>query len=151
MVLADAITYAFRVCGADMAIDAATLTGAVTTALGKRTAAYMTNDDTIRQLITKASRRSCEKMWELPLDEELMPSLSSHIADIKNSVGASNMGGGSIVGGLFLQEFVDGKPWAHLDIAAVNRDLSGSQPYSAKGGSGFGASLMYHIVKQLQK
>ena len=70
---------------------------------------------------------------------------------IKNSVGASNMGGGSIVGGLFLQEFVDGKPWAHLDIAAVNRDLSGSQPHSAKGGSGFGASLMYHIVKQLQK
>lgn len=150
MVLADALTYAFRVCGADMAIDAATLTGAVRVALGGRTAAYMTNDDTIRQLITKASRRSCEKMWELPLDEELMPSLSSHIADIKNSVGAANMGGGSIVGGLFLQEFTDGKPWAHLDIAALASETSGL-PHAAKGGTGFGASLMYHIVKQLQK
>ena len=151
MVLADALTYAFRELKVSKAIDAATLTGAVTVALGTRTAAYMTNDDELRQLINTASRRSCEKMWELPLDEELRPSLNSHIADIKNSVGSSNMGGGSIVGGLFLQEFVDGKAWAHLDIAAVNRDLSGSQPHSAKGGSGFGASLMYHIVKQLQK
>lgn len=151
MVLADALTYAFNVLKVEKAIDAATLTGAVTAALGTRTAGYMTNDDELRQLINTASRRSCEKMWELPLDEELRPSLNSHIADIKNSVGGSSMGGGSIVGGLFLQEFAEGRPWAHLDIAAVNRDLSGSQPHSAKGGSGFGASLMYHIVKQLQK
>lgn len=151
MVLADALTYAFRVLNVEKAIDIATLTGAVTSALGTRTAAYMTNDEALGQQIKEASWDSCEKMWELPLDEELRPSLNSHIADIKNSVGASNMGGGSIVGGLFLQEFVDGKPWAHLDIAAVNRDLSGSQPHAAKGGSGFGAALLYHIVKRMQK
>lgn len=151
MVLADAITYAFRVCKVDRVIDIATLTGAVGTALGKRTAAYMTNDDCIRQLIQKASRRACEKMWELPLDEELMPSLSSHIADIKNSVGASSMGGGSIIGGLFLQEFTDNKPWAHLDIAALAGAEGGYIPTSPKGSTGFGVSLMYHIVKQLEK
>ncbi len=150
VVLADALTYAFRVLNVEKAIDAATLTGAVTSALGTRTAAFMTNDEELRQLINTASANSCEKMWELPLDEELRPSLNSHIADIKNSVGSSNMGGGSIVGGLFLQEFAEGN-WAHLDIAAVNRDYSGSQPYAPKGASGFGASLMYHIAKQLQK
>ena len=80
-----------------------------------------------------------------------MPSLSSHIADIKNSVGASSMGGGSIIGGLFLQEFTDNKPWAHLDIAALAGAEGGYIPTSPKGSTGFGVSLMYHIVKQLEK
>ncbi len=150
MVLADALTYAFRDLKVEMAFDIATLTGAVSTALGKRTAAYMTNDDRVRELLKAASHVSCEKMWELPLDEELLPSISSHIADIKNSVGSTNMGGGSIVGGLFLQEFVGGKPWAHLDIAALSSE-TGSQPHTARGGTGFGASLLYHVVKQLEK
>ncbi len=150
MVLADALTYAFRDLDVDMAFDIATLTGAVATALGRRTAAYMSNDDTVRELLKKASHISCEKMWELPLDEELMPSISSHIADIKNNSGSANMGGGTIIGGLFLQEFVEGKPWAHLDIAALSSEMGG-QPHAARGGTGFGASLLYHIVKQLEK
>ncbi len=150
MVLADALTYAFRDLKVDMAFDIATLTGAVSTALGKRTAAYMTNDPAVRELLNAASRVSCEKMWELPLDEELLPSLSSHIADIKNNCGSTNMGGGTILGGLFLQEFVDGKPWAHLDIAALSSE-TGNQPHTARGGTGFGASLLYHVVKQLEK
>ncbi len=50
-----------------------------------------------------------------------------------------------------LQEFTDNKPWAHLDIAALAGAEGGYIPTSPKGSTGFGVSLMYHIVKQLEK
>src|SRR2546426_8031707 len=42
----------------------------------------------------------------------------SDIADVKNSGGR---GAGSIAGGWFLREFVNGFAWVHLDIAGTDR------------------------------
>ena len=42
--------------------------------------------------------------------------MKSDIADVKNAGGRP---AGSISAGWFLREFVDGFPWAHLDIAGT--------------------------------
>lgn len=150
LTLADAITYAIREQKADKVIDIATLTGAVITALGNKTAGIISNDDELTKLAEKASRISCEKVWRLPADRELRHVLNSSIADIKNSAMGSSAGGGTILGGLFLQEFVEDKPWLHIDIAGTNwaqEDL----PYCIKGGVGFGTSLLYNMIKLSSK
>ena len=146
LTLVDAITYAIREQKVGKVIDIATLTGAVTIALGNKTAAIISNDEELAKISEEASTVSCEKVWRLPADKELRHVLNSSIADIRNSAQGSTAGGGTIVGGLFIQEFVEDKPWIHIDIAGTNwahEDL----PYCKKGGVGFGVSLLYNMVK----
>jgi len=150
LTLVDAITYAIREQKVTKVIDIATLTGAVKIALGNKTAGIISNDDELVKVAQKASEIACEKIWRLPADKELRHVLNSSIADIKNSASGATAGGGTILGGLFIQEFVEDKPWLHIDIAGTNwtqEDL----PYCPKGGTGFGTSLLYNIVKLMSK
>lgn len=150
LTLADAITYAIREQKVTKVIDIATLTGAVKIALGNKTAGIMSNDDEFVKIAQQASEVACEKIWRLPADKELRHVLDSSIADLRNSAVGSNVGGGTILGGLFIQEFVEDKLWLHIDIAGTNwthEDL----PYCPKGGIGFGTSLLYNIVKLMSK
>lgn len=148
LVLADAITYGIKTENPDLIIDIATLTGGASQALGNKTAAMLTNDKNICEVAKEASEKSCEKIWELPLDKELRPAINSRIADIKNSSVDNNPGGSTILGALFLENFVENKPWMHIDMANVNwtkEDLS----YCVKGATGYGVSLLYNMVKLL--
>ena len=54
------------------------------------------------------------------------------MADLKN---VGDRYGGALVAGLFLQEFVDDRPWAHLDIAGPARAES-EDGYLGKGSTG---------------
>lgn len=146
LTLADAITYAVRKEGAEKLIDIATLTGAASGAVGKRSAALIANDEELAAEITDASVVSCEKVWRLPADKELFYVLKSEIADIKNSNPGNTAGGGTIVAGLFIQEFTEGKPWAHIDMAPVNWLPEGNS-YCVKGATGYGVSLLYETVR----
>lgn len=150
LTLADAITYAVRKENASMVIDIATLTGAAKNAVGGRSAAILSNDDSLAEMVEKAADTSCEKVWRLPCDEELFPVLRSDIADIKNSSPGNNYGGGTIVAGLFIREFVEDKPWCHVDMAPVNWRADGTS-FSIKGATGYGAALLYETVKNLCK
>ena len=150
LTLADAITYAIREQKVTKVIDIATLTGAVKMALGNKTAGIISNDEELVRFAQEASEIACEKVWRLPADKELRHVLNSSIADLKNSAIGTTVGGGTILGGLFIQEFVEDKPWLHIDIAGTNwthEDL----PYCPKGGIGFGTSLLYNIVKLMSK
>lgn len=150
LTLADSITYAIRKEGAGCIIDIATLTGAAKGAVGARSAAVIANDEELFEEIREASRVSCEKIWRLPADRELFEVLRSEVADIKNSNPGNIMGGGAIVAGLFIQEFTEGKPWVHVDMAPVNWLAEGNS-YSIKGGTGYGVSLLYEMVKLMGK
>ncbi len=149
LTLADAVTYAIREEKAAKIIDIATLTGAVVEALGNRTAGIISNNDKLVETAFEASKAACEKVWRLPADKELRHALNSCIADIRNcSYDGSNIGGGAIMGGLFIQEFVEEKPWMHIDIVGtgwVSQDL----PYCTKGGLGYGTSLLINILRLL--
>lgn len=150
LTLADAVTYAIREQKVSRIIDIATLTGAVHVALGNKTAGIISNDEELVYIAEDASKVSCEKVWRLPADKELRPILNSSVADLRNSALGSNAGGGTILGALFIQEFVEGKPWIHIDIAGTSwtrEDL----PYCKKGGVGFGTSLLYNMIKIMSK
>lgn len=146
LTLADAITYAVRKEGAGKIIDIATLTGAAKGAVGGRSAAVVANDEELFQEIREASEVSCEKIWRLPADKELFEVLKSEVADIKNSNPGNTMGGGTIVAALFIQEFTEGLPWCHVDMAPVNWVPDGNA-YCIHGGTGYGVSLLYEMVK----
>lgn len=149
LTLADAITYAIQMEGADRIIDIATLTGAAKGAVGGRTAAALSNDDRLYETVWKASQTACEKIWRLHLDEELMPVLHSAVADIKNASPGNTMGGGTIVAAMFIRAFTEGKPWVHIDMAPVNWQTE-ETPYCRRGATGYGVSLLYETAKLLE-
>lgn len=146
LTLIDAITYAIRNENASKIIDIATLTGSAKGAVGYRSAALISNDDVLYETVNEASKKSCEKVWRLPADEELRFILNSNVADIKNCSPGNNVGGGSIVAALFIEDFVEEKPWVHLDIAPTGWSKEGL-PYSKSGATGYGTSLLYNTIK----
>lgn len=113
LVLADALTYTSRL-GVESMIDLATLTGSSVVALGKQGTSVFSNDDVLASDILSAANWNGEKMWRMPLWEEYHGLLKGDYADLKNSGGRW---GGAIFAALFLREFTEGTPWAHLDIA----------------------------------
>lgn len=131
LTLADAVCYATRK-KPDYIIDVATLTGACIVALGDRYSGIMGNDKKLIQKLIDCGNKSGEKIWELPLAEEYKQDLKSPIADLKN-VGSGY--GGTISGGLFIQEFVGKNKWAHIDIAGPSW-TDKSREYEPKGGTG---------------
>lgn len=142
LVLADALCYAQRY-NPSAIIDMATLTGAVIVALGQHAAGLMTNHAGLAEKVRAAGEHTGERVWELPLWPEYEEQVKSPIADVKNTGGRA---AGSITGAALLKLFVDEKPWVHLDIAGVDfTDLD--RPYIPKGSSGFGARLLYQVVR----
>ncbi len=142
LVLADGITYA-RCLGATHLIDAATLTGAISVALGKISAGVFSNDDAAYGKFTAGLAISGEKFWRLPLGDEYADLIKSDIADIKNTGGRY---GGASTAAEFLHTFAEDTPWIHLDIAGVAW-IEDSKPYIAKGPSGVAVRSIIEWVR----
>jgi leucyl aminopeptidase len=131
LVLADGLCYA-RQLGATHLIDAATLTGAVVVALGYHNVGVFTNNEEFAEDFDDSAVRTGEKMWRMPVDADYFEHIRSEIADIKNTGGRW---GGAITAAMFLKEFVDDKPWIHLDIAGTAW-LEETKAWMPKGPSG---------------
>jgi leucyl aminopeptidase len=141
LILADAIAYAKKL-GATKVIDMATLTGAVSIALGDVNAAVLGTDQELIDEIISAGREVGEKYWQLPLDKEYSKQIKSDIADIKNVGGRK---AGTITAAAFLKEFADGIAWAHLDIAGTAWGDE-AKPYRSKGPTGIAVRTLLRIV-----
>ena len=147
LVLADALARS-AADSPDLVVDVATLTGAQSVALGRRTAGVMANDDAIRDGIVASSRRAGEAFWPMPLPDELRDGLDSEVADLANV--SQDRSGGMLVGGLFLREFVaDGIRWAHLDIAGPAFNEEGPHGYTPKGGTGAAVRTLVQIAEDV--
>ena len=141
LILSDALSYLRRYTPAAV-IDIATLTGAVVVALGQHAIGAMGTDDALLAEVREAGERAGERLWPLPLWDDYRDMLKSDTADVKNSGGR---GAGSITGGWFLREFVEGYPWVHLDIAGTAyTDIEG--PHQVKGPTGVGVRLFSELV-----
>lgn len=114
LILADALAYAAEQKPGHM-VDLATLTGSCMIALGTEIAGLMTNDDAWGTRVRTAATRAGERAWPLPMDPDFEDMLKSKVADLKNI--PPSRYGGAIAGGKFLEQFVAGLPWVHLDIA----------------------------------
>lgn len=147
MALIDAITYAIRECGATTVIDVATLTGACVVALGDRYTGVFSNSDDLTAKLVQASILAGENIWRLPLGGEEYADLNkSTVADIANCGKKC----GAIAAARFLLEFVESKPWIHMDIAGSSESDADTQIY-AEGGTGAATMTLYELVKILEK
>jgi len=144
LVLADALALAAQ-SGADAIIDLATLTAACRVALGSRVAGLMSNDEHLAAEVAAAAERAGEPVWRLPLPAVYRKELDSEVADLRN-VATGSAGGGALVAGLFLEEFVGGRPWAHIDMAGPAR-ADADDAYIAKGGTGFGVRTILELAR----
>jgi leucyl aminopeptidase len=146
LVLADGLTYARTKLGCTHLVDAATLTGACVVALGMVNAGIFANDDAIYERFQRALHQAGEKMWRLPLDDEYRDQIKSNIADIVNSGGRY---GGAVTAAMFLKEFVEDKPWVHLDIAGMAW-IEDAKPFIAKGPSGIAVRSLIEFVRSFE-
>jgi len=145
LILADALVHCARE-GADRMIDLATLTGAVLIGLGSTYAALIANDDDLAAQVTQAADRSGELVWRLPLHPEYKDLTKGEITDLVNA--SAQRKAGTIYAGSFLEEFTEGRPWAHLDIAGTAWDTG--REYWGKGPTGFGVHLLVALARDQQ-
>ncbi len=143
LVLADAIAYAKKL-GATQVIDMATLTGAVSIALGDVNTAILGTDQDLIDKVIDAGKEVGEKFWQLPLDAEYTNQIKSDIADIKNVGGKK---AGTITAAAFLKEFADGISWAHLDIAGTAWG-DPATPFRSKGPTGIAVRTLVEFIER---
>ncbi|HEX3956589.1 MAG TPA: leucyl aminopeptidase [Trebonia sp.] len=130
----------------DLIVDIATLTGAATVALGRRTTGVMGTSESVAADVAAVMRDVGEPAWAMPLPEELRKGLDSPVADLANVSSARD--GGMLVAGLFLREFVpEGVAWAHLDIAGPAFNEGPAYGYTPKGGTGAAVRALVAIAE----
>jgi leucyl aminopeptidase len=144
LVLADVLWYIQDRFKPKFMINLATLTGAILVALGKEHAGLFSNNDELAIRLAEAGIATGEKVWRMPLAPEYDKLIDHDVADMKN---IGNRFAGSIVAAQFLQRFVNGVPWAHLDIAGTAMD-SVKSPINQGWASGWGVRLLNHLVAQ---
>jgi len=142
LVLADVLWYVAKKFKPKFMVDLATLTGAIMVALGTEYAGLFSNNDELSERLTNAGQETGERVWRMPLGAEYDKQIDSQFADMKNT---GNRHGGSITAAQFLQRFVDGTPWAHLDIAGTAMGAPKSE-INQSWGSGFGVRLLDRLV-----
>ena len=144
LILGDALAYALTF-QPTLILDLATLTGACIVALGNQVAGVMGNREGLIRQIQEIGAQVGEKVWPLPLWDLYFESIKSDIADFKN---VGDRSAGTIVGGMFLKQFVpDHVPWVHLDIAGTawtDKDLL----TTPKGATGFGVRIMVELARR---
>jgi len=141
LILADALSYAVKL-DLTPVVDVATLTGAMSYALGDVAYGVFTQDDALAGRIDAAASAAGEKCWRMPMFPEYKELIKSNVADIKNSTGPK---AGSICAAFFLREFVDDRPWAHLDIAGVDF-YDKEKGVLVKGSSGIPVRTLVNLV-----
>jgi leucyl aminopeptidase len=146
LVLGDGLDFAVRDLAADVVVDIATLTGAATLGLGRRYAALFSNSDVLAQALRDAGEAAGEQMWRMPLHDGYAELISSDVADQANAGRGRGLSPGSITAALFLQRFVSGTAWAHLDIAGPGRS-DAERDDLPKGGTGFGARALLRWIE----
>jgi leucyl aminopeptidase len=146
LILADAVAYAEK-NGATRIVDMATLTGAVIVALGDINTGIMGNDQLFVDEIIDCGKEAGENFWQLPISKDYSKQIKSDIADIKN-IGPRGKAG-TIIGAVFIQEFIDKAKWAHLDIAGTAW-ADNARPYQAKGPTAVAVRTLIKLIERSQ-
>jgi leucyl aminopeptidase len=144
LVLADAVWYCQDRFKPKFMVDLATLTGAIIISLGNDYAGLFSNNDELAGNLLDASGKEGEPLWRMPLPPAYEKQIESPIADMKNVGGRP---AGSITAALFIQRFVNGLPWAHLDIASTAWKKPSNIPTIPEGATGYGVRLLNRMVQ----
>ncbi|MDI6721706.1 MAG: leucyl aminopeptidase, partial [Candidatus Aenigmarchaeota archaeon] len=145
LVLADAISYVEKNYKPSAIIDLATLTGACVIAIGYHASGLICTDRKLAEKIIAAGNKVYEKVWEFPFWEEYQDVYKSDNADVRN-VSKEKYGPGVINGAVFIKQFVEKTPWAHLDIAGPAW-ISSSREYVPASATGWGVRLITQLIE----
>jgi leucyl aminopeptidase len=143
LILADALAHAVA-SGADRIVDLATLTGAIIIALGSTYAGLFSNDDQLAGEIEEIGTRTGELCWRMPLHPDYKELTRGKVADLVNA--SEGRKASSAYAASFLEEFVDGTPWVHLDIAGTAWDQD-NRDYVGRGANGWGVRLLVELAR----
>lgn len=143
LLLADALGYAKRY-KPDAVVNLATLTGAISVALGRACAGLFTRDDAFAAELTQAGESVGERLWRMPLWDDYLVEMKGDTADLLNS--SERREGAACTAAAFLEQFAKGMRWAHLDIASTAWTYADRGEYT-RGANAFGARL---LVKWLE-
>jgi len=142
LVLADCLSYVCRKYEPEVALDAATLTGAQGMATGNLHAAIFSNDEHLEQIAVHCGMNTGDMVTPLPFAPEFyQDEFKSKIADMKNSV-ANRMNAQSSCAAQFIWSHIDDVKvkWCHIDLAFPS--------FVNERGTGFGTLLMYEMAHQ---
>lgn len=145
LVLADVLDVASK-DGVDRMIDFATLTGACLVALGTDCAGLFSNDQDWCDQLRQAAEETGEDAWQMPMSPDFAEQLQSNVADLKNM--GNGRWGGAITAAKFLEEFVEGKPWIHVDIAGPAW-LDSPRKWMDAGGTGCFVRSTVELIRRL--
>lgn len=144
LILADALAFMEKEIKPEVVVDLATLTGSAVMTFGETVAAYLSTDEKISIALEKSSVKTGEKIWRLPLFEDYDDRMKSDIADLNNM--SSEKNAGAIAGAVFLRNFIEKTPWAHIDIAGP-AFYSKARGYRPKNATGFGLRLIVDLIQ----
>jgi leucyl aminopeptidase len=144
LVLADCLAWTVRRFAPRAIIDAATLTGAIVTALGHHRAGLFSTDAALAAQIAAAGEAVDEPVWPMPMGGVYAEALKSDIADLRHC-SPERRQPDACHAATFLGHFVGGTTWAHLDIAGVEAREEDA-PLGPRGATGFGARLLDRLV-----
>ena len=146
LVLADALTMAART-EPDLVLNVATLTGHCVVALGERIAGLFGDDDTVAE-VQEAAETTGELFWRLPIPDEQRTTVrtESRIADLLQHDWVR--WGGALYAAAFLEQFVEERPWVHLDIAGPAYNGGAPWGHVPSGGTGFSVPTIVELVQR---
>jgi len=145
LILADALSYAVKHYELDAIIDIATLTGACARAVGPYFTGMMSQNEELIERFNASAERSGDRVWRLPLTDDYMPAIKSHVADICN-IGNEKYMAGASTAALFLKHFVNDVPWLHLDIASTAFDVPDISYFRPHTATGVGVRLFVDLI-----
>jgi leucyl aminopeptidase len=148
LILADAVA---RACEdePDYLLESSTLTGGQITALGKRVAGVM-GDEELCERVRQAGERVGEPCWPMPLPEDVRQSMESEIADVSQVASGMDRAGHMLQGAVFLSGFItEGLPWAHIDVAGPAYHSGEPYGYIARGGTGVPVRTLVTMIEDI--
>ena len=146
LILADALCYAVDQ-GAERLVDIATLTGAIVIALGSTYCGLFSNDDDWFGQVDAACSATGELGWRMPLHPEYVELTKGTYADLQNS--SEQRKASSAYAAEFLRQFVDDRPWVHMDIAGTA--WATGRAYAGNGATGFGTRTFIELAESIAR
>jgi len=144
LILADALSFMEKEIKPDVIVDLATLTGACIVTFGETVAAYLSTDEGISAALESSAVKTGEKLWRLPFYDDYDDRMKSDVADLNNM--SSEKNAGTIAGAVFLRNFIEKIPWAHIDIAGTSW-YSKARGYRPKNATGYGIRLLIDLIR----
>jgi len=148
LILADALCYADTL-SPSLVLDIATLTGAMSVALGTAATGVFCTKTQDFALLERCGHHTGDRVWRMPLWNHYTDKMKvSALADLNNAPGG---GGGSCTAAAFLRQFTTCPSWLHLDMAGVMENQSDDVSYLSKGMSGRPTRTLIQYIAELSK